>query len=56
MIYTDNGLGITSNSFENSNGIGLNNLFFRAEMIRASADYDKHQKDGFTFTLNFETQ
>ena len=54
MIYTDNGIGFSGKKGERT-GIGLKNIFFRAEMINASAFFDTPLEKGIKFILKFKS-
>lgn len=54
MIYSDDGIGFPDKK-EGSKGIGLKNIFFRAEMINASASFDTLSESGILFILKFRT-
>jgi signal transduction histidine kinase len=53
MHYKDNGVGVPPRKIKESKGIGLKNIFFRAEMINASASFDPSVKNGMNFSLKF---
>ncbi len=53
FIYTDNGPGITNYQLTNNGGIGLRNIYSRADMIQAVPHFHTNEVKGFKFTLKF---
>ncbi|MBC9812994.1 hypothetical protein H9Y05_10995 [Crocinitomicaceae bacterium CZZ-1] len=55
LTYTDNGPGITNYQLTNNGGIGLRNIYSRADIIQATPHFHTNQVKGFKFTLKFNS-